>query len=93
MKCEEVDGLDLKDGAVRIFFNTRGKNSEEVSQDLVELLDFMENTTEQAGARSKNEKSAEYRNRYIALSPVRKWGYGICRNGKRRQWNGRKNGR
>ena len=56
MKCEEVDGLDLKEGAVRIFFNTRGKNSEEVSQDLVELLDFMENTTEQAGARSKNEK-------------------------------------
>ena len=56
MKCEEVDGLDLKDGTVRIFFNTRGNNTDEVTQELVELLDFMENTTQKAGARSKNVK-------------------------------------
>ena len=56
MKCEEVDGLDLKDGAVRIFFNTHGKNTEEVSPELIELLDFIENTTKRAGKRSKNDK-------------------------------------
>ena len=51
-----MEDLDLKDGAVRIFFNTRGENSEEVSKDLVELLDFMENKTQNAGVRSKNQK-------------------------------------
>ena len=56
MKCEEVEGLNLKDGAVRIFFNTHGQNKEEVSSELVELLDFFENTTQRAGERSKNDK-------------------------------------
>lgn len=46
MACKEEAGLSLEDGAVRIFLNTHGKNDDEVSPELVELLHYMENTTE-----------------------------------------------
>lgn len=42
--CEEVPGLRLEDGATRIFLNTRGKNDDEVSKELVQLLHYMEYT-------------------------------------------------
>lgn len=42
--CEEVEGLTLKDGATRIFLNTKGKNDAEVSKELVQLLRVMEYT-------------------------------------------------
>lgn len=84
MKCDEIDGLDLKDGAVRIFFNTRGNNREEVSQDLIELLDFMENTTQKAGERSKNEKIRRIQEQVHRIKSSEEMGYGICRNGKKK---------
>ena len=42
MTCEEVPGLPLNDGAVRIFLNTHGKNDDEVSPELVEFLHYVE---------------------------------------------------
>ena len=42
MTCEEVPGLPLNDGAVRIFLNTHGKNDDEVSPGLVEFLHYAE---------------------------------------------------
>ena len=47
MGCQEEPGIALEDGAVRIFLNTRGTNSQEVSPELVELLEFMEHTNRQ----------------------------------------------
>ena len=47
MKCEECDGLELGDGATRIFLNTRGKKDENVSRELVELLHYIEKTTDE----------------------------------------------
>lgn len=44
MKCEEVPNLNLGDGAVRMFLNTRGKKRDGVSAELLELLDYMEHT-------------------------------------------------
>lgn len=55
-KCREVEDLELEDGTIRIFFNTHGTNKDEVSEDLIELLDFFENTTENPDELSKNEK-------------------------------------
>ena len=46
-KCEERPECGLNDGATKIFLNTRGTNPEEVSAELVELLHFLENTTNQ----------------------------------------------
>lgn len=42
MLCDEVPGLPMDDGAVRIFLNTRGSNNDEVSQGLVEFLHYAE---------------------------------------------------
>ena len=47
MACDEVDGLKLNDGATRIFLNTRGTNADGVSQELIELLHYMEHTTDE----------------------------------------------
>ena len=40
--CKEDSSIQLNDGATRIFLYTRGKNEDEVSKDLVELLHAME---------------------------------------------------
>lgn len=47
MKCDEVSELKLEDGAIRIFLNTRGTNADEVGEELVELLRYMEHTDEE----------------------------------------------
>ena len=46
MTCNET-GQALEDGAVRIFLNTHGKNSEDIRPELKELLYYMEHTTEE----------------------------------------------
>ena len=56
MSCEEVPGLQLEDGAVRIFLNTRGENPEEVSPELVELLRYIEHTDKETGQNCKSER-------------------------------------
>lgn len=43
MTCDEVPGLSMGDGAVRIFLNTHGKNDIEVPTGLVEFLKYVEN--------------------------------------------------
>ena len=43
MTCDEVPGMAMNDGVVRIFLNTHGKNDDEVSQGLVEFLHYVEN--------------------------------------------------
>ena len=55
-KCEEVSGLKLNDGAVRIFLNTKGTNDQEVSAELIEFLHYLENTTDEAAHRSSSER-------------------------------------
>lgn len=44
--CKEVPGLELEDGATRIFLNTHGKNDDEVSEELVHLLHYIEYTND-----------------------------------------------
>lgn len=46
MKCEEIQELELEDGATRIFLNSHGKYPELVSTELVELLKYMEKSTD-----------------------------------------------
>ena len=65
MACREEPGLDLEDGAERIFLNTRGTNPEEVSPELVELLHYMENTN--TAALAENRKVREIQRRVEAI--------------------------
>lgn len=46
MKCEKIQELELEDGATRIFLNSHGKHPELVSTELVELLKYMEKSTD-----------------------------------------------
>ena len=47
--CDEVSGMPLNDGAVRIFLNTHGKKDSEVSPELVEFLHYVERTADYDG--------------------------------------------
>jgi predicted transposase/invertase (TIGR01784 family) len=54
MRSSEDPDLALEDGAVRIFLNTHGTNPEDVSPDLVELLNYMEHTNAQTANNCTN---------------------------------------
>lgn len=54
MSCDEAPGLSLDDGAVRIFLNTHGTNDDEVNPELVELLHYIEHTTEYQAEQSSS---------------------------------------
>lgn len=56
MTCEESSTLKLKDGATRIFLNTKGENPDDVSQDLLDLLAFFEDSTYETAKALDNEK-------------------------------------
>ena len=47
MICDEVPGLSMDDGAVRIFLHTHGKNDDEMSLGPVEFLYYVENPEQQ----------------------------------------------
>ena len=56
MSCDEIPGLKLRDGATRIFLNTRGTDAEGVSEELIQLLRYFEQTTEENAAGSHSQK-------------------------------------
>ena len=56
MRCDEIPGLKLHDGATRIFLNTHGTDAEGVSEDLIQLLRYFEQTTEENAAGSHSRK-------------------------------------
>lgn len=54
--CREVPECTLRDGAVRIFLNTKGTDSSQVSQELVEFLHYLEHTTDEAAEQTSSER-------------------------------------
>ena len=44
-RCDENPSLVLEDGATRIFLNTRGTNRNEISEELIQFLEYMEQST------------------------------------------------
>ncbi|MBQ8815259.1 MAG: Rpn family recombination-promoting nuclease/putative transposase [Lachnospiraceae bacterium] len=54
--CKESKDIELEDGAVRIFLNTRGTNDHEVSQDLIDFLHYVESTDGELAQRSSCEQ-------------------------------------
>ena len=54
--CREEPGCILEDGAVRIFLNTRGTNPEEVPQELVDLLHYLEHTTDEEAEKTDSQR-------------------------------------
>ena len=56
MRCDEIPGLKLHDGATRIFLNTHGTDEEGVSEELIQMLRYFEKTTEENAAGSHSRK-------------------------------------
>ena len=56
MSCDEIPGLKLHDGATRIFLNTHGTDEEGVSEELIQLLRYFEQTTGENAAGSHSQK-------------------------------------
>lgn len=70
--CKEYSQLSLADGAVRIFLNTRGRNDNEVSSELIEFLHYMENTTDSARQSQGVNVSGGFINRCVRQRKVRR---------------------
>lgn len=81
MKCEEEMALNLGDGATRIFLNTRGSNPEGVSQELIDFLHYVEDSSsvkEQAKAGEKlwrihNRVCRVKENEEVGVKYMQKW--------------------
>ena len=74
MQCKEVPELSLQDDAVRIFLNTRGQHAEGVPQELIELLRYMEHTTEEVSASCTSERIHNIQKRIHAIKSSEKIG-------------------
>ena len=56
MTCDEIPGLNLGDRVTRIFLNTQGRIKDGVSEELIQMLKYFENTTKETAAESQSEK-------------------------------------
>ena len=61
-RCDENPSLVLEDGATRIFLNTRGTNRGEVSEELVQFLEYMEQPTLNVDIPDTNENLIKIHN-------------------------------
>ena len=72
MKCEEVPELKLDDGATRIFLNTKGIHPELVSPELIELLKYMEHSTDEVSEVCKSKRIQEMHRRVCRIKASEK---------------------
>lgn len=67
MRCDEDPGIALDDGAAWIFLNTRGKDPLGVSEELIELLRYIEHTTEEVSSSCRSGKIRELQRRIAMI--------------------------
>lgn len=54
--CRECPDLKLEDGTTRIFINTKGSNRENFSQEFLDFMDYITESTDENAAKSSSEK-------------------------------------
>ena len=67
MKCEEISELELEDGATRIFLNSHGKHPEFVNPELIELLEYMEKSTDTVAKKCESKRIHQMHERLTKL--------------------------
>ena len=67
MKCEEISELELEDGATRIFLNSHGKHPEFVNPELIELLEYMEKSTDTVAKKCESNRIHQMHERITKL--------------------------
>ena len=67
MICEEISELELEDGATRIFLNSHGKHPEFVNPELIELLEYMEKSTDTVAKKCESKRIHQMHERITKL--------------------------
>ena len=66
--CKECPDLKLEDGATRVFINTKGKNKWAFTQEFLDFMEYLTNTTDEVA-----EKTESYRIKRIHEQVKRIW--------------------
>ena len=89
MSCDEIPGLKLHDGATRIFLNTHGTDAEGVSEELIQLLRYFEQTTEENAAGSHSQKIENLQKRVEEIKKNEKVGIRYMNAFEEKMWEKR----
>ena len=89
MSCDEIPGLKLHDGATRIFLNTRGTDAEGVSEELIQLLRYFEQTTGENAAGSHSRKIEKLQKRVEEIKKNEKVGIRYMNAFEEKMWERR----
>ena len=89
MSCDEIPGLKLQDGATRIFLNTHGTDAEGVSEELIQLLRYFEQTTEENAAGSHSQKIENLQKRVEEIKKNEKVGIRYMNAFEEKMWERR----
>lgn len=54
--CQEVPQFRINDGAKRIFINTKGTNHEDVSQEFIDFMHYINSSTDEVAAQSSSHR-------------------------------------
>lgn len=54
--CEECPDLKLNDGAVRVFINTKGKNCKDFSQEFLDFMEYLMDTSDEKAMKTSSER-------------------------------------
>ena len=73
-RCVEVAELRLDDGARRIFINTKGKNPEGFTEEFLELMEYINHTTDEVAEKVKSEKIKKIHDRVRTVKGSEKVG-------------------
>ena len=73
-RCVEVPELRLDDGARRIFINTKGKNPEGFTEEFLELMEYINHTTDEVAEKVKSEKIKKIHDRVRTVKGSEKVG-------------------
>lgn len=66
-RCRECPDLTLDDGAVKIFINTKGTNKDDFSQEFLDLMEYIEETTEETVKRIESRRIKQIHRRVCLI--------------------------
>ncbi len=89
MSCDEIPGLKLYDGATRIFLNTHGTDGKGVSEELIQLLRYFEQTTGENAAASHSRKIEKLQKRVEEIKKNEKVGIRYMNAFEEKMWERR----
>lgn len=71
-RCAETD-LELEDGTVKIFLNTKGTNTADIPKELVHFLEYVENSTAECADKQDDDRIRHIHRRVTFVKESQKW--------------------